>query len=122
MSDQTEEEIVPVNLGDDWDKGPYFTTDWGPMDHLVPRSQLERWRAAQAAYEEMQSEIDRVMDEQIERIREINAARPKSQLSLLVEKIYQPAMEAALRMQPLSRVAPLVTDSKIGRDEEERGL
>jgi hypothetical protein len=95
----SEEEMVAVNLGDDYDKGPFFTTDWGPKDYLVPRSQLERWEAAEAAYESMQSEIERVMDEQRERVRALRAERPKSQFASLLERIYEPTIRAALEQQ-----------------------
>lgn len=97
------EEMVAVNLGDDYDKGPFFTTDWGPRDYLIPRSQLERWEAAEAAHGQMQTEIDQIMDEQSERIREINAARPKTQLSSLIEQAYSRQMAFAFSIHPLLR-------------------
>lgn len=98
MSD--DEERVAVSLGDDYYTGAYFLTrdvdSSVAADYLVPRSQLERWEAAKAAYEEMQSEVDKVMREQRERIRAINAKRPKSQVSRFVQDIYEPLIRQAL--------------------------
>lgn len=129
MSD-SEEEMVAVNLGDDYYKGAYFSTYEGySKDCLVPRSQLERWEAAKAAYESMQSEVEQVMDEQRERVRALRAERPKSHLSSFIQDTYGPVIEGELRKTLLPRWVPnedgvpwLVTDSKIDRDEEERGL
>lgn len=131
MSD--EEEMVAVRLsGGGYEEDAFFSEDpmYAPLDYLVPRSQVERWKAACAAYEAMQYEIGQAMDEQRERVRALVAERPKSQLGSWVEKLYQPAMEAALQMQPLRRREArdeddtpwLVTGSKIERWEEEQGL
>lgn len=124
------EELVPVSLDDDYYQGPGYTTGRG--DYLVPRSRLERWEAAQAAYGEMQQDILRVMDEQRERVREISAQRPKTQTALFLERLYGPVLQATLESNTyLSKAAQkepeddtplLVTDSKIDREEEERGL
>lgn len=128
----SEEELVQVNLGNDYECGESFTTVWGPKDYLVPRSQLERWEAVQTAYEAMQAEIRQVMDEQRERIRALYAGRPKSPLQRWVEQAYAKQMNFALNASPLLRGANhqeseddtplLVADSKIDREEEERGL
>lgn len=96
----SEEEMVAVNLGDDYYQGAYFSAhDELPKDYLVPRSQLERWEAAGAAYESIQSEIAQVMDEQRERVRALRAERPKSQFASFVEQIYEPTVRAALDQQ-----------------------
>lgn len=126
------EELVAVNLGDDYERGEFFTTDWGPKDHLVPRSQLERWEAVQTAYEAVQAEIRQVMDEQRERVRALYAGRPKSPMAKFLEQAYAKQVTFALNASPLLRGANhqgseddtprLVTDPKIDREEEERGL
>lgn len=125
MSD--DEEMVSISLGDDYYQGPFFSTGHG--DYLVPRSRLERWEAAKAAYEEMQEDILCAMDEQRERMREINAQRPKTQTARFLEGLYGPLIQRALENAPLLRKALaegdqpwLVTDAKIDREEEERGL
>lgn len=93
MSD-SEEEMVAVGLGDDYYQGAFFgTVETGsslPMDYLVPRSQLERWEAAKAAYEDMQSEIDTAMDEQRERVMALRRERrgPKSPMQDFIERVY----------------------------------
>lgn len=99
-----EKEMVAVNLGDDYYQGACFSTQDGvPKDYLVPRSQLERWEAAKAAYESMQSEIEQVMDEQRERVRALNAERPKSQISGFIQDIYGPLVQRALEVPLLLR-------------------
>jgi hypothetical protein len=109
--------MVACSLGDDYYQGAYFITqDMDSScrgDYLVPRSQLERWEAARAAYEDMQSEIEQVMNEQRERIRAISAQRPKSPMAQAVEQVYVQRMDFALRMRPLPGRAC---------DEEGRGL
>lgn len=99
----SEEELVPVDLGNDYYLGDYFSTDAPRKDYLVPRITLERWEAAKAAYEAMQAEIDKVMGEQRERIREINSHRPKSPMASLIEEIYAKRMTFALQVPPLLR-------------------
>lgn len=94
MSD--EEEMVAVDLGEDYYLGAYFTTDH-PRDYLIPRSQLERWEAAQAAYEDMQSEIEQVMNAQRERARALRTERwgTKSPMARFLEGVYeQPVIDA----------------------------
>lgn len=101
----TDEELVQVNLGDDYDRGAFFTTDWGAKDHLVPRSTLERWEAVQAAYEAMQAEIDQAMSEQSERVSALSAERwgPKGPLQTFIEQAYAKQMAFALNVPPLLR-------------------
>lgn len=108
MSD--EEEMVSVYLADDYDGGTWFLTDWGgPKDYLIPRSQLERWEAAETAWKAAQIEIRRVMHEQADRIRELNAKRPKSKISQWVQDIYGPLLQSSLEqgaMNTLHRKEP----------------
>lgn len=99
----SDEELVPVNLGNDYERGEFFTTEWGPKDHLVPRSQLERWEAVQAAHEAMQAEIESVMDEQRERINALYASRPKSVISSFIEDVYSKRLTFALNVPLLLR-------------------
>lgn len=98
----SEEEMVPVSLGDDYERGAYFITkDMDPTtlaDYLVPRSQVERWEGWLADYGQMQDEIAGVMGEQRERVGELRAARhgPKSPMQGLIEEMYKPAIISAL--------------------------
>lgn len=90
MSD--EEEMVAVRLsGGGYEEDAFFSEDpmYAPLDYLVPRSQVERWEAAQAAYEAMQSEIERVMDEQRERVRALRAERPQSPMGGILQQTYE---------------------------------
>lgn len=134
MSD-SEEEMVAVYLGaSDYETNAYFSTDpTYERDYLVPRSQFERWEAAKAAWIAVEREIERVMDEQRERVRALNAQRPKSQLGSWVEKIYGPVLQQQLENSAFAdkvlrqegqedEVPFLVAGSKIDREEEERGL
>lgn len=98
----SDEELVPVSLDDDYYyQGPGYMTGRG--DYLVPRSRLERWEAAQAAYDEMQQDILRVMDEQRERVRALRAERPKSPMAEFIEQAYAKQMDFALNVPPLLR-------------------
>jgi hypothetical protein len=83
------EEMVSVGLGDDFYLGAYFTTS-GVTDYEVPRSTLERWEAAKAAFEAMQGEIERVMQEQRDRVLALALERRKGQPSTV-----PPAIQAA---------------------------
>lgn len=96
--------MVPVQLSNDYYLGACFSDDprYGG-DYVVPRSTLKRWEAAKAAYEAMQAEIDQVMDEQRERIRAINAQRPKTYLQKTIEDIYAKPMAFALNIPSLLR-------------------
>lgn len=95
MSD--EEEMVAVDLDDDYYTGPYVSSHDGyPKDYLVTRSQLERWQAAEAAWEAAQSEIEQTMREQRERVRALRAQRPKSQVFQWAQNIYGPLLQAQL--------------------------
>ena len=92
-----------VALGDDFYTGAYFRTAGLPLDYEVPRSQLERWEAAQAAYEAMQAEIERVMDEQRQRVLALMLERRKGQPSGIppaIQAAYESAIAQALA-QPL---------------------
>lgn len=135
MSDG-EEEMVAARLGDDYYQGAYFVTkeddSSGDFDYLIPRSQMEHWEAAKAAYEAMQSEIEQVMEEQCERIRALNAQRPETPLASFIKSVYANHLVAQLRVPPTLRgpnykededdTPWLVTDAKIDRWEEEQGL
>lgn len=133
MSD--EEEMVACSLGDDYYKGEYFITqDMDSScqgDYLVPRSQVERWEQAMADYGQMQTEIDQVMSEQRERVMALRRERrgPKSPMAEFIERVYSQRVIDALQAPATFRRAAdegdvpwLVTDAKIDRDEEERGL
>jgi hypothetical protein len=84
------EETVKVALGDDYYKGAYFRTVDGDLDYEVPKSQLERWEDAEAAYEAMQDEIERVMREQADRVRALYRERHKDK-----PRTVPPALEEA---------------------------
>lgn len=95
------EEMVKVGLGDDYYQGAYFSTSGALLDYEVPRSTLERWEAAQAAYSAMQDEIGRVMDEQAERARALRKERnpEPSLLERMIKDSYVPVITQALRQQ-----------------------
>lgn len=103
----SEEEIVRVSLGDDYYQGAYFNTDSGyPRDYEVPKSQLERWEAAKAAYEAMQGEIEQVMQEQRERALALMLERRKGQPSTVppaIQAAYESAIAQMLSQSPLLR-------------------
>lgn len=134
MSD--DEEMVAVCLDNDYYLGAGFVANEAPsavypQDYLVPRSQLERWKAAKAAYEDMQSEIDQVMDEQRERVMALRRERqgPKGPMAQLIELAYGQRITDALqapatfrRMAVEDDTPWLATDAKIDRWEEEQGL
>ena len=92
-----EEEKIPVSLGIDFERGAFFTKEPGyPRDYLVSRSQMERWKAAESAYEQMQDEIEQVMNEQRERILALRAERKEFRLGSRVERAYGPKVQADL--------------------------
>jgi len=95
-SAMSDEEMVRVALGDDYYTGAFFnTTASGDLkDYVVPRSQLERWKAARVAYEAMQAEVETVMREQVERYR---ARHPKTVIGSILEELYKPAIISALQ-------------------------
>lgn len=100
----SEEEKVRVSLGDDYYGGPYFNTDLSlPMDYEIPKSQLERWEAAMAAYCTMQNEIEQVMEQQRERVLEARRARPESPLDNFLKRTYASRIKAAVEAPPLFR-------------------
>lgn len=90
------EETVKVGLGDDYYQGAYYSTTGSLLEYEVPRSTLERWEAAQAAYGAMQDEIEKVMREQAERIRAQRKERGPTRMSSVIEDIYGPAILAQL--------------------------
>lgn len=100
----SEEEMVPVSLGDDYERGAYFITkDMDSStagDYLVPRSQLERWEGWLADYGQMQDEIAGVMGAQRERVAERRAARrgPKGPMQVLIEEMYANPIAQALQI------------------------
>jgi hypothetical protein len=95
------EETVKVGLGDDYYQGAYYSTTGSLLEYEVPRSQLERWEAAQAAYSAMQDEIGQVMREQAERIRALRKERSPSRMTSIIQDIYGPAILAQLA-QPIT--------------------
>lgn len=100
------EETVKVALGDDYYQGAYFRTVDGFLDYEVPRSQLERWEAAQAAYDVMQDEIEQVMQEQRNRVLALSLERRKGQPSILspaVQEAYSKAIMRMIQQAPLLR-------------------
>jgi hypothetical protein len=98
------EETARVSLGDDCYQGAVFSTaDGMPKDYEVPKSQLERWEAAKAAYEAMQGEIEQVMREQREQALEASRARPRSQVGIALEKAYSTRISEMLRTPPMFR-------------------
>lgn len=99
------EEIVRVNLGDDYYKGAYFDTFSGPKDYEVPRSQLERWEAVEAAYLEMQDEIEQVMKEQQERVAALNQER-RGSLGEALARLYEASIKNLLSGPPLPFKVP----------------
>ncbi|MFD3531965.1 hypothetical protein [Streptomyces sp. NPDC058664] len=98
------EETVRVDLGDDYYVGPYVSSDPVHLDYEVPRSQLERWEAAKAAYESMQEEIEEVMEKQRERAMalalERRKARPSS-VSAAIQAAYEKAITETLKQSLL---------------------
>lgn len=92
------EETVRVGLGDDYYQGAYYSTTGSLLEYEVPRSTLERWEAAQAAYSAMQDEINQVMREQAERVRALREKRSPAQIRVAswVQDIYGPAILAQL--------------------------
>lgn len=100
------EEVVKVALGDDYYQGAYFRTTYGHLDYEVPKSQLERWEAAQAAYSAMQDEIERVMEQQRDRVLALLLERRKGQPSIVppaVQAAYSDAIMRMLQQPPLLR-------------------
>lgn len=100
------EETVKVALGDDYYQGTYFRAVDGFLDYEVPRSQLERWEAAQAAYGAMQDEIEQVMREQSRRVLALMLERRKGQpstVSPIVQAVYEDAITRMLQQAPLLR-------------------
>lgn len=100
------EETVKVALGDDYYLGAYFRTVDGFLDYEVPKSQLERWEAAQAAYGAMQDEIEKVMEQQRDRVLALMLERRKGQPSTVppvIQKAYEDAIARMLKQGPLLR-------------------
>lgn len=104
MSDEAM--IAAILSGSDYESPASFSTDPSyDLDYLIPRSRLERWEAAQAAYEAMQHEIDQVMEEQRERVSALRAERrgPKTPMEDFIETAYSKLMTFALQQRPLLR-------------------
>lgn len=100
------EEIVKVALGDDYYQGAYFRTVDGFLDYEVPKSQLERWEAAEAAYGAMQDEIEKVMEQQRDRVLALMMERRKDQPSTVppvIQEAYSNAIMQMLKQGPLLR-------------------
>lgn len=100
----SEEELVPIELGDNYYLGAQFYSGV-TGDYFVPRSTLERWEAALDAYDDMQDEIEKVMREQFERVSALRAERrgPKSPMQTFIEQVYAKQMTFALNVPPLLR-------------------
>lgn len=94
------EEKVQVALGDDYYTGAYFS-EAGSTDYEIPWSQLERWKAAEAAWEAMQREIEQVMAEQRESVRLRRAQRPESALPGAIQEAYGEVILRHLQTEPL---------------------
>jgi hypothetical protein len=100
------EETVKVDLGDDFYQGAYFSTTATYLDYEVPKSQLERWEAAQAAYEAMRAEIGRVMQDQRDRVFALHMERRKGQPSTVppaIQAAYESAIARMLEQPQLLR-------------------
>jgi hypothetical protein len=95
------EETVKVGLGDDYYQGAYYSTTDSLLEYEVPRSTLERWEAAQAAYGAMQDEIEKVMRDQAARIRAQRPALSPGRMTSIIQDIYGPAILAQLA-QPIT--------------------
>ncbi|MEU3522310.1 hypothetical protein AB0E62_00275 [Streptomyces sp. NPDC038707] len=98
------EETVKVDLGDDFYQGAYFSTTATYLDYEVPKSQLERWEAAKTAYEAMQAEICRVMEEQGNRVLALHMERRKGQPSSVLPAIQVAYEDAIARMLEQSQL------------------
>lgn len=92
------EGTVQVALGDDYYKGAYFRTVDGDLDYQVPKSTLERWEAAEAAYGAMQDEIEQVMQEQRDRVLALLLERRKDRPSTIPPAIQAAYADAITRM------------------------
>jgi hypothetical protein len=92
------EETVKVALEDDYYKGACFMAVGGQPDYEVPKSQLERWEATEAAYGAMQGEIERVMEEQGDRVLALRMERRKGQPSTVPPAVQEAYSEAIMRM------------------------
>lgn len=108
------EETVKVGLGDDYYQGAYFSEDAPHLDYEVPRSQVERWRAAKAAYEAMQDEIERVMREQGNRVLTLHMERNRDKPSIWPAAVKEAYMGAIVRMLQQSALL-----GRGARDEEQ---
>lgn len=100
------EETVKVGLGDDYYQGAYFRTVNAFLDYEVPKSQLERWEAALEAYGAMQEEIERVMQEQRDRVLALSLERRKGQPTTVpsaIQEAYGEAIMRAIQQAPLLR-------------------
>lgn len=97
------EEMVNVSLGDDYYQGTYFATEGACLDYEIPRSQLERWEAAKAAYESIQGEIEEVMEQQHERARALTRERREASgvTTTFLRTLYEPSISAMLRTQQI---------------------
>ena len=90
------EEIAKVSLGDDYYQGAYFSTVAAHLDYEIPKSQLERWEAAVAAYSAMQDEIEKAMREQWDRVLALSLERRKGRQPDTVPKFVQEAYRDAI--------------------------
>jgi hypothetical protein len=98
------EETVRVGLGDDYYHGAYFRTVDTDLDYEVPRSQLERWEAASAAYDAMQDEIGQVMEQQRHKALTLMLERRKGKphgVSKFVQAAYEDAITKMLQQSSL---------------------
>lgn len=107
-------ETVKVALGDDYYKGAYFRTVDGDLDYEIPKSQLERWEDAEAAYGAMQDEIEQVMREQADRARALYQERHKDK-----PRTVPPALEEAYGTAIMRMLQQSALFGRGARDEEQ---
>jgi hypothetical protein len=89
------EETVRIDAGDDYYTGPYFKRDnSGGIE--VPREQVERWEAAEAAWLEVQEEITTVL-------RADSWKPPTTPLGEVLKDAYGDTMRQALTTAPVFR-------------------
>lgn len=98
----TPEDMVSVDLGDDYYLGSYFNESAAAGEYEIPSAQLERWKEAHAAWEVAQDEIAEVMAAQRDKVM---AARKESSgaISDAIHVAYESLIRAVLTADPLPR-------------------
>lgn len=96
----TSEDMVSVDLGDDYYLGSYFNEFDAGGEYEIPSAQLERWKEAHAAWEAAQDEIAEVMAAQRDKVM---AARKESSgpLSDAIHVAYDSLFRQVLSAGPL---------------------